>query len=53
MELKDLFDQQTLDAILADAKEAGIDAADVERSSTPFPTAARPRPPGAPIPRRS
>ena len=44
MELKDLFDQQTLDAILADAKEAGIDAADVEKVLNTLPNGGKATP---------
>ena len=44
MEFKDLFDQQTLDAILADAKEAGIDAADVEKVLNTIPNGGKTEP---------
>ena len=44
MELTDLFDKKTLDAILADAKEAGIDADDVKKVLNTIPNGGKAQP---------
>ena len=45
MELNDLFDQKTLEAILADAAEAGIEADEVEKVLRTLPNGGKSEPP--------